>query len=397
MRTLRILLVLSEAPLPFGHAVGRWYSVLLRGLVERGHQVTAYATCANPEDISRAHIMFPASGFDLRPYPFPKRRSIWKKWHTLRRPYSYMIHPELCRDLRKELERGCDIFHLEGIWSGWLGHGVDPAKVVLNFHSLYDIDRPDLDGGGWRGSIHRSLRRSAEHRLLRSCGTLLTLTPRLRDGVCLIAPQTPVHVVPLGLDATRYSFIPRECRPTKPTITVIGSMNWYPSYSAAARFLTRLWPAIRKVIPESQALIVGWNARKALKDLLPQQGVEVVENVPDTRPFFEKSSLLLYAPKRGSGMKVKVLEAFAYGVPVVTTREGIEGIPARDGIHVGLSDQDAGLVERALDLLKDPDRQEIQRRAARVLVEQHCHPHVVLDAVERCYEDLLSRQRSHAA
>jgi hypothetical protein len=91
-------------------------------------------------------------------------------------------------------------------------------------------------------------------------------------------------------------------------------------------------------------------------------------------------------------MKVKVLEAFAYGVPVVTTSEGVEGIPAQDGIHAGVSDQDAGLVERALDLLKNPGRQERQRQAARALVEEHCHPRLVLDGVERCYEDMLKRQ-----
>jgi len=174
-------------------------------------------------------------------------------------------------------------------------------------------------------------------------------------------------------------------------------MNWYPSYSAAVRLLTRLLPAIRAKLPEVQVFIVGWHARAALRAFLPVPGVEVLENVSDTRPFFENSSLLLYAPERGSGMKVKVLEAFAYGVPVVTTSEGIEGLPAQDGIHAGISDEDAGLVEQALLLLKNPARQESRRRAARALVEQHCHPRVVLDGVERCYEDMLNRRRKQAA
>jgi len=397
MKTLRILLVLSEAPLPFGHAVGRWYSVLLRGLVDRGHQVIAYATCGNRRDIPQARDLFPSPGFDLRLFSFPENKSIWRKLHTLRRPYSYVIHPELRRDLRTELHRGCDILHLEGIWSGWLGEGCDPAKIVLNFHSLYDIDRPDLDDRGWRGSIYRALRRRAEHALLQSCATLMTLTPRLRDGVRRIAPQTPVHVVPLGLDASRYPFIPSECRPAQPTVSVIGSMNWYPSFSAAVRFLTRLWPAIRTEIPAARALIVGWEARKALKGFLPVPGVEIAENVPDTRPFFARSSLMLYAPERGSGMKVKVLEAFAYGVPVVTTSDGVEGLPARDGVQVGLSDDDAGLVERSVRLLRNSSMAETQRSAARVLVQEHCHPKKVLDGVERCYEDILIRPGRRAA
>jgi glycosyltransferase involved in cell wall biosynthesis len=396
MTSLRILLVLNETPLPFGHALGRWYSVLLRGLVQRGHRVTAYATCANGSEIQRARDLFTAPAFDLRVYPFPEWNSVWRKFRTLRRPFSYMIHPELRRDLQAELDRGWDILHLEGIWSGWLGESCDPSKVVLNFHSLYDIDQAGQADLGWRQRIDCWLRRRAEHYLLKSFGTLLTLTPRLQEGVRIIAPRTPVHVVPLGLDIEQYPFIPLECRPKQPVITLIGSMNWYPSYSAAVRLLTRLLPAIRAQLPQVRVVIVGWQARTALRPFLSLPGVEILENVPETRPFFENSSLLLYAPERGSGMKVKVLEAFAYGVPVVTTHEGIEGIPAHDGIHAGVGDQNHQLVERALGLLKNPQRQESQRRAARALVQEHCHPRVVLDGVERCYEDMLHRQARHA-
>src|SRR5436190_12926986 len=232
MKSLRILLVLNEAPLPFGHALGRWYSVLLRGLVERGHRVTAFATCADRNDLQRTRELFPAPTYDLRPYPFPERKGVWGKLKTLRRPFSYMIHPELRRDLQTELACGYDIVHLEGIWSGWLGEGCDRSKVVLNFHSLYDIDQANQPLIGWRQRIDQALRRRAEHRLLKSCGTLLTLTPRLKEGVAAIAPGTSVHVVPLGLDAQQYPCIPAERRPKQPIITLIGSMNWYPSRSA---------------------------------------------------------------------------------------------------------------------------------------------------------------------
>jgi glycosyltransferase involved in cell wall biosynthesis len=383
--------------LPFGHAVGRWYSVLLQGLVERGHRVTAYATCTNPAEIEAAHGMFAAPEYDFRPYPYPKETSLLKKWQTLRRPFSYMIHPELRTNLRQVSGQGCDVLHLEGIWSGWLGEGFDSAKTVLNFHSLYDLDQPDAENVGWRSLLLRTLRRRAEHSLLQSYGTLLTLTPQLKTAAARIAPRTPIHVVPLGLDASRYPFVAKERRPDKPAISVIGSMNWFPSYSAAVRFLTRLWPAIRREIPDAKANIVGWNARKALQKFLPQPGVEVIENVPDMRPFFEGSRLLLYAPERGSGMKVKVLEAFAYGVPVVTTSDGVEGIPARDGVHAALSDDDAGLVAQTIRLLTDSAFQESIRQNARVLVEQHCNPRAVLDGIEQCYLDILERQRRAAA
>jgi glycosyltransferase involved in cell wall biosynthesis len=392
MKPLRILLILSELPVPFGHAVGRWYYVLLQGLVERGHRVTAFASCSKPEEIARARELFPAPHYDLRLYPHPRRSGLWSKWQTLRRPYSYTISPALRRDVRTEYSRGCDVLHLEGIWSGWLNEGCDPAKTVLNFHSLYDIDLEHQPAADWRAWLERTLRRRAESRLLRSCAVLVTLTPRLQEAVRHIAPKTAVHVVPLALDMSFYPYTPAGQRPTGSVISVIGSMDWCPSRSAAERLLTRLWPAIRSRVPTSEVQIVGWHAREALKAHLPLPGVTVAENVPDARPYFERTSVLLYAPVRGSGMKVKVLEAFAYGVPVVTTTEGVEGLPAQDQIHAGICDHDGGLIERTVGLLTDVARQERQRRAARSLVEVHCSPHTVLDCLEESYDRLLARQ-----
>ena len=54
--------------------------------------------------------------------------------------------------------------------------------------------------------------------------------------------------------------------------------------------------------------------------------VSIEENVPDIRPYFERSSVFLYPPARGSGMKIKVLEAMAFGMPLVTTEHGAEGM-----------------------------------------------------------------------
>jgi glycosyltransferase involved in cell wall biosynthesis len=392
IKPLRILLVLSESPLPFGHACGRWYYVLLKELVDRGHQVRTFVMCADSKEIRQARDLFPASKYDMLFYPRRIGKGFYAKWATFRRPYSYAISPDLRNDLRNSRESGFDVLHLEGIWSGWLGRSHDAAKAVLNFHSLYDIDQETQPICGWVDWFQKELRRRAEYHLLRSHPTLLTLTPRLRDGVQTIAPESSVHVVPLGIDVSLYDFIPKEQRIAEPVISVIGSMNWHPSRSAAVRLLTHLWPKIKERMPEAKLKIIGWDARASLREFLTLPDVEIIENVPDTRPYFEQTNLFLYTPGRGSGMKVKVLEAFAFGIPVVTTSEGVEGIPAEDGIHASLCDEDVGLIERTVRLLHDVDQQERQRLAARKLLESHCSPRATLDAVERVYTGIVERQ-----
>lgn len=381
-----------EPPLPFGHAAARGFYVLLKGLVARGHSVTAFAPFRTVENYNLARDTFPPSTYDLRLYRVPTQRRLRSKWQTLRRPYSYIFSPKLLRDLKAECENGYDIMHLETTWSGWMGRFGDPSKAVLNLHSFYGIDMANQPIGNLSNLLQNWLRTRAERHLLQKYPTLLTLSPRLKDAIQTVAKKPTVHVVPLGLDSSLYPFIPSEARSLEPVVSLIGSMDWYPSRSAAERLLTKLWPEIKRNIPAAKLRIVGWHARSVLRGFLTEPDVEVFENVPDIQPYFEGTNVLLYAPDRGTGMKVKVLEAFAYGVPVVTTAEGIEGLPAQDGIHAGISDTDEGLIERATNLLKDHSRQERQRISARSLLESHCNPQAVLDGIEKCYADLLVRR-----
>src|SRR5262249_10537582 len=113
------------------------------------------------------------------------------------------------------------------------------------------------------------------------------------------------------------------------------------------------------------------------------------ENVPDAFPFLRRAGVFLYAPARGSGMKIKILEAMAMGAPVVTTSEGVEGLPAEDGIHAGISESDEGLVERTVTLLRDGAFQNRQRAAARELIEGWCGPQRTMSMIEDIYSRML--------
>jgi len=381
---LRIVLVMLEAPVPFGHAVARWSYVLLHELAERGHSVTAFAACGKTSEMEEARSLFPKPKYDLRLYQFSRKKGLRAKFESLRRPNSYMFSSELKRDLKADLARGFDVLHLSDIWSGWVGlrHAY---RSLLSVHSLYSID---LAGVPVRGAVELLKRRmlySAERRLVRAYPSLVTLSDRLRTGIAGLNTRAEIAVIPLGIDSTLYPFISDDRRPAAPVVSVIGSMNWYPTRSAAFRLMTRLWPAIKQRVPSARVQLVGWGARESMKDFAANHDVTVAENVPDTRPYFEQSSVLVYAPASGSGMKVKVLEALAYGVPVVTTYEGMEGLPAEDGVHAGVCDDDHGLVDRAVRLLTDHAAANRQRAAGRRLVETHCGPGPVVDRFEALY------------
>lgn len=391
MRPLRIVLVMIEPPLPFGNAAARWFYVLYKGLVERGHRVTAFAACGKPEDIAKARALFSEPRYDLRLYPFPKRTGWRAKWETATRPFSYMFGDEFRKDLNSVLADGFDVLHLEQLWSGWVGlDHVD--RTLVNVHYLACIDLAERRPKTFFEALERHLIFRTERRLLRTYRHIRTVSERLEPPIQEMNPRADLHTVPLGLDTSLYPFIPDDRRSPTPTLTLIGSMGWAPSYSAAVRLMSRLWPEIKRQMPEARLQIVGWSAREKLGEYIGLPDVAIDEDVPEIRPYFERASVLLYAPSRGSGMKIKIQEAMAYGVPVVTTSEGVEGLPAQDGVHAGVCEDDAGLIERTVSLLRDPAKQNRQRHAALALIESHCGPAPTLDGIERLYAHMLSGQ-----
>ena len=390
---MRIVVAMIEPPLPFGNAAARWFYVLLRGLVAQGHQVTAFAACHNPADLAKARELFPAPQYDLRLYPYPERRGLLAKIETWRRPYSYMFSRELKHDLEAELARGYDVLHLEQLWAGWLGLR-HRDRTLVNVHHLQAIDLEEAPTPTRRAAREHRLIASTEAYLVRQYTHFRSCSPRLIPRMQQWNPSARITTVPVGIDTKLYDYIPDEKRTEAPILGLIGSLGWYPTRSAAVRLLEKLGPAVQRRLPGTRIQIIGWNARSVLADYLNRPGVTILENVPDARPYFEQTGVLLYAPGRGSGMKIKILEALAYGVPVVTTSEGAEGLPAIDGLHMGLAEDDEGLIERAITLLSHPSRANQLRASGRHLVEEHCDPDATVSAIEAIYQGMRGEHSS---
>ncbi len=388
MRSLRVLLVMPSPPLPFGNAAARWFYVLLKGLVERGHQVTAFAACSQSEDMAKAEALFPAPEYDLRCYLFPERYGLMAKVETVWRPYSYMFSPELRQDLAAELAQSYDILHLEELWSGWLGIK-HQERAVVNVLYLFSLDRVFQSPKTLENRFRRFFSYGAEEKLLKTFSRIVTLSDRLAKRIQQINPKACIHTIPLGIDTSLYPFAAQKQVNEQPVVGLIGGFNWAPSYSAAERLLTHLWPEIKRRVPHARLQIIGRSAKDTLAAFIHLPDVEIYQDVPDTIPYFKNMDVMLYAPIAGSGMKVKVLEAFALGTPVVTTLEGVEGIPAQDGVHAGICEDNLGLIERTVELLNNSSIQQLQRLKARQLVESYCHPQGTVEQVERVYEAML--------
>lgn len=390
-RKLKIMVILVEPPLPFGNAASRWFHVLITQLEQRGHAVDVLVASGVPADIEKSKKVFKdKKNFFI--FPFGQGKSFFKKIFTFLYPQRYKFTEDFFKKMQELNPDNYDIIHIEQTWGGWSGLRYT-EKSLINVHHLQMIDLEFVKPASFKQALLQKSWFRAEEKILSRYPYVRSCSPRLVPYIEKWGRKEVIDVVPVSLDISLYPFIPAEKRQTQqPIVTVIGNMTWYPSISAAERLLNSLWPSIKQQVPNAVLRVVGWSARESLKKYLDMPDVEVLENVPDIQPYFEEASVMIYAPSRGSGMKIKILESLAFGIPVITTHEGSEGMPSIDMVHMGLCDDDAGLIERAVKILKDPALQETLRLKGRELLISHCGPEKTVDQIEAIYAKMLANR-----
>src|SRR5262249_2678619 len=160
----------------------------------------------------------------------------------------------------------------------WLGLR-HTRKALLHIHCLYNIDWNDPSGLSLINRLRRSLLLSAETKLIRSYPNIFTLSTRLCLEFHTLLPPARLLRFPLALDLSLYPFDTTYNPAPQPMVSLIGSFYWEPTVSASLRLITRLWPKIRRLVPEAHLQIVGRHARTALAHFLGRPDISVYENV----------------------------------------------------------------------------------------------------------------------
>lgn len=156
-----------------------------------------------------------------------------------------------------------------------------------------------------------------------------------------------------------------------PCIAFLGAMNWPPNIDAAFWFIESILPLIRQAMPEVRFRIIGRDPPKALHRLAASKsGVEITGRVDDVLPPLRECALLVVPLRAGSGVRHKIIESMAAGVPVVSTTYGSEGLDVRDGDEILLADGEQALSSAILRLLGDAALRERIAESARMLVAE---------------------------
>jgi sugar transferase (PEP-CTERM/EpsH1 system associated) len=391
---MRILIVSAQLPYPprSGFAV-RVYQLARR--LSESHEVTllSYARAKDREAAAELARELPVRTVEHAPPTGGGKRA--RQLRSLLDSRPYCCQAAYSRAMEREIHELCahgdvDAVQLE---SSYLCALAVPAsvKLVLDEHNIeYEVFRRMFRG-------ERSLPRRAFNQLehvrfrryerawwRRADGCLVT-SERERQIVSEHAPDTPVAVVPNGVDLNYFRARP----PTRPTQTVLfnGTLDYRPNVDGAQYLIERVWPLVRSRCPAARLLVVG-RADPATTRRLSRPGVEVVGEVPDVRPYLERAMVVAVPVRIGGGTRLKVLEALAMGKAIVSTTLGCEGIAVRDGEHLLLADDTSSFAERVVQLLERGRDSAALGRAGRELIERRYSWELAAERAEALYAQL---------
>jgi polysaccharide biosynthesis protein PslH len=214
----------------------------------------------------------------------------------------------------------------------------------------------------------------AEDRLLNAAAVHTVTSERERKMLLARRPDAHVTVIPNGVDTSFYSAKNIEhalCRDrqtdSRPAILFVGSMDYHANIDAVLWFSRAVWPEIAQTHPDLQFTIVGRDPTTEIRALASER-IHVTGTVDDVRPYYASAVAVVVPLRTAGGTRLKILEAMAAGVPVISTRIGAEGIEAEDGIHLRIADSGRQIAEAVREIVSAEMTRTRISQAARALV-----------------------------
>ena len=376
--TPSILAVTSELPWPLT-AGGRLRTYhLLRQLAA---EFRVRLVAGVPLD-QREHVdALAASGILVRPAFLRPRAPLAESGRLLasalsREPYVlYRRHDrsEVRAVLRAEIgKEPPDALYLDHLDSFVFAGEVSRTPTALDLHNIYSLlIRREASASSRTWPARRFLSREAalleriEGRAVRCADVIFSVSEQEQAHFARIRGSA-VHLVPNGVDCAKYAQLPTGRSSAPPAILFIGTMSW-PANVQAARFLASVvLPEVQQRIPDATLTIVGRDPGPDVLRLARAPDVTVAGNVPDILPYLGNARLLAVPLESGGGTRLKILEAFAAGLPVVSTAIGSEGLGVADGRELTIAEP-PGFAQAVSALLLDPAAADAQAERARML------------------------------
>ena len=403
---MRILYITYELPYFTGGGMPIRDYHLIRNL-SKTNQITVVAYDYDDPEMSqkKKQAMKP---FCERVISIPPNRGVKNRWEARWRTIVSIVDPmpwparalttrrmhDTIRDLLKNTR--FDIVQVNHVEMGGLLGYADKMKKVIGIEAItpklersYALQKKPLA----RLSYYSAVKQFPKYeRGIYQKADLCTMASETeKETVLSLYPKAKVSVIPNGVDT---SFFPFEKDDHKNIVELpllfIGSMAYQPNEDAILFFLNQVWPELCPKYPQIKLNIIGRDPTPAVQKLAGDS-VQVSGWVDDVRPYFNNSSVLIVPLRSGGGTRLKILEAMACGLPVVSTRIGAEGLDITDGENILLADEVDDFAEAILRLFNDQELMNRLRWNGRRLVEEKYEWKLIANKLEESYRRLFEQ------
>jgi len=282
--------------------------------------------------------------------------------------------PAFAEALRCRLEEGAyGAVQAEGIEMARYLRLVPPERSIYDAHNAEFLLQARLTSmSSAAASLYSRLQWRRLERFERQAvrDSRLTLAVSHHDANQLLAlagPGANVRVVPNAVEVAAYPF--RASSPhVQPNLLFLGKLDFRPNVEALAWFI----PEVLRALESARLFAVGaapprWLVEAGQRD----QRIAVTGYVADERPYFARSAALVMPLRTGGGSRLKALVAMASGLPIVSTRLGMEGLDAEPEVHYLVADSAMDWIATLQRVFGDPELRERLACNARALVERH--------------------------
>ena len=257
-------------------------------------------------------------------------------------------------------------------------------RLAAGFHRRYDED-------GAFGTSHADCRRLMRFELAAATAVDQVQVMSAADGEFLASYLADgarrLRVVPNGVDVAQLRPPPAEA--ARAGVLFLGNFQHLPNLDAIDYLIAEIWPRVRARRPEARLTVVGAHVPERLGRWDGRDGVEIVGAVPEVLSSYQRHRLLVAPIRAGSGTRLKILEAMACELPVVSTSLGAEGIDVRSGEHLLIADAPEQIADAVVRLLADDGLRDRLAAAGRRLVEERYDWEASAELLLECYRELL--------
>jgi len=398
---MRILFITSRLPharVSSGHVIV-WQRV--KRLVERGHEVGVATFDGYDAAAHEGEVRSMLKDLELVPRPQP---------HSFSRgaiDFAFSSIPSYFQNFRSEamMERVGDMversrYHVAVAEFSVMGQYLFrnpylPAvrkiischySVASSYRKVADLMTYSARGIRSRMSLSGLLRFEVD--MYRNVDRVLVLTAQERFALQRHSPSLRISVIPCGVDTTLFQT--GGDTPAEERILFTGHYETDANLDAVLWFAHHVWPALKARRPNLKFYVVGPGVAPEISELAKRDAsIVVTGEVDDIRPYLQQAKVFVCPVRLGSGLRVKLLEAMAAGVPVVSTTLGAEGIPLHTGENCMLADKPEIMAENIEMLLSDEDLRKAIARQARTLVQDRFSWERGIDMLEDVFADLM--------